>query len=245
MTPTSTTDRSRLRMIHAASALGHLVIAIALIALASAQASIILPVALSVPVVDGIGVFAHVDFAAAAAIVVLISVASHTTIALLRTSSAPRDRLVQLVAFAQASAITVFLVAQVNGVAEAGALILIYAIAGGAAGLLWLQARELGDRSRARWPFSLAAGLAVVPWGIVALYQIVGIVIGSPPAVLVRVLTVVILLLAAVAWWVERVVQLGTLHPHRAAMLHAALSLANGVALLLLAAGLSRPSALL
>jgi hypothetical protein len=235
------------RTLHTVSAAAHLLVAIALGALAAAQASILLPVALSVPAAASIGVFASVDFAAAAAIVLLIGAAVHAVLALglVRDSGGRAPRSLQLVAFAQSSGITLFLVAQLNGVTEAGALILVYAFGGGAAGLLWLQARESDDRRRARWPFSFGAGLAVVPWGIVALYQVVGLVAGDPPAPIVRVLTVLILIVVALAWWTERRWQLGLTTAHRASVLHAALSLANGVALLVLAVGLARPSALL
>lgn len=233
------------RTLHAVSAAAHLVVAIALGALAVAQASILLPVALSVPLGTEIGVFAQVDFAAASAIVVLIGATAHLALALGAAGDGVRARLPQLVAFAQASGITLFLVAQLNGVTEAGTLILVYAFGGGAAGLLWLQARETDDRLRARWPFSFGAGLAVVPWGIVALYQVVALVAGSPPAPVVRVLTVIVLLVVALAWWVERRWQLGLTSAQRAALLHSTLSVANGIALLVLAAALARPPALL
>ena len=233
------------RTVHTVSAATHLVVAIALGALSVAQASILLPVTLSVPFGDSVEPFARVDFAAAAAIVVLVGAAAHATLALIAADDGVRSRLLQLVAFAQASGITLFLVAQVNGVTEAGALILVYAFGGGAAGLLWLQARESDDRLRARWPFSFGAGLAVVPWGVVALYQVVAVVAGAPPAPIVRVLTVVVLFIAALAWWVERRWQLGMTSAQRAAVLHSTLSVANGIALLVLAAGLTRSSALL
>jgi len=238
MATTASAEATRSRVIHAAASATHLVVAVALLALAVAQASILLPVALSVPVGDVIGVFAHVDLAAAAAVVLLISATTHavSALSLSNEGKAHRARLLQLVAVAQTSAITVFLIAQLNGVTEAGALILAYAIAGAAVGLLWLQAREVGDRARARWPYSFGAGLSVVPWGIVALYQIVAIVIGSPPSPLVRVITVVILVIVAAAWWVERRLQLGTLASQSAVLLHAVLSLANGLALLVLVA---------
>jgi hypothetical protein len=58
-------------------------------------------------------------------------------------------------------------------------------------------------------------------------------------------MTIVVLLVAALAWWVERRLQLGLMRQHRAVLAHAAVSLANGVALLVLAAGLARPSAIL
>jgi hypothetical protein len=235
------------RTLHSLSAAAHLVVAIALGALAFAQASILLPIALSVPVTASIGVFAFVDFAAAAAIVMLIGAAVHAVLALgvAAGRSGFHPRSLQLVAFAQSSGITLFLIAQLNGVTEAGTLILVYAFGGAAAGLLWLQAREPDDRRAGRWPFSFGAGLAVVPWGIVALYQIVGIAAGEPPVPIVRVFTVLILIVVAAAWWTERRWQLGLTTEHRASVLHAALSLTNGIALLVLAAGLARPSALL
>lgn len=245
MSSNRATASTRDRAVHAMAAAAHLVVAIALGALAVAQASILLPVALSVPVGSAIGSFARVDLAAAAAIVVLIGAATHAALAVGGASDPLRSRLLQLVAFAQASGITLFLVAQLNGVTEAGALILVYALGGGAAGLLWLQAHETGDGLRARWPYSFAAGLAVVPWGIVALYQVVALLAGAPPAPIVRVLTVLVLIIAALAWFIERRWQLGLTTARRAAVLHAALSLANGIALLVLAAGLARPSALL
>ncbi len=235
------------RAVHAAAAAAHLVVAIALGALALAQASILLPIALSTPVVNPVGVFARVDLAAAATIVVLIGAGAHAALAvwITRGASGFTVRAVQLIAFAQASGITVFLVAQLNGVTEAGTLILLYATAGAAAGLLWLQARETGEHRRARWPFSLGAGLAVVPWGIVALSQIVALIAGSPPSPIVRALTVLILVVAALGWWTERRWQLGLATDGRTALVHAALSLANGIGLLVLAVGLGRPSALL
>ncbi len=247
MSNATPTVQSRPRMIHSASAAAHLVVALALGSLAIAGASILLPIALSAPAVNSIGVFARVDFAAAAAIVMLIGAASHAWSALefARYPDGSRARLLGLIAFAQASGITAFLIAQLNGIVEAGTLVLIYAVAAGAPGLLWLQAREVDEHARSRWPYSFAAGLAVVPWGIVALYQIVAVVAGSPPPPLVRVMTIVVLLVAALAWWVERRLQLGLMGQHRAVLAHAAISLANGVALLVLAAGLARPSAIL
>lgn len=238
---------SRPRMIYVVIAAAHLVVALALAALALDGASILLPIALSAPAVSPIGVFARVDLAAAAAVVMLVGAVSYTWSALeiARHPDGSRARLLGLIAFAQASGITAFLVAQLNGIVEAGTLVLVYAVAAGAPGLLWLQARETDDRSRARWPYSFGAGLAVVPWGVVALYQIVGVVGGSPAPPLVRVMTIVVLVLAALAWWTERRLQLGLFGSRTAVVAHAAVSLANGVSLLVLAAGLARPSAIL
>lgn len=238
---------ARRRMIHSAVAAAHIVVALALGTLAATGASILLPIELSAPAVNPIGVFGRVDFAAAAAVVMLVGAVSHAWSALdiARHPNGHRARLLQLISFAQSSGITVFLVAQLNGVSEAGTLVLIYAVAAGAPGVLWLQAREVGDRLRAAWPYSFGAGLAAVPWGVIALYQIVGVVAGSPPSPIVRVMTIVILVLAALAWWAERRRQLGLMAEITAVVAHAAVSVANGIALVVLAAGLARPSAIL
>lgn len=111
--------------------------------------------------------------------------------------------------------------------------------------MLWLQGRALVESRRSAWPYSVGAVIAIVPWGVVALSQIVAIVVGAPPAPIVRVLTIVVLLLSAAAWLIERRWQIGALGDERAAAAHAAVTLANGLALLVITVGLARPSALL
>lgn len=240
MTPTPVATRTRTRTVELIAAAAHLVVAIALLALSLGGASIVLPVALSLPA-GAPGAFAGVDLAAAAAVVLLVSVAARAAV-VVRPERRGALRALEL---SQTTGISVFLIAQLNGVAEAGALILCYAVAAAAIGVLWLQGRAPLEQRRSSWPYSLGAAIAIVPWGVVALYQVVGLVIGAPPAPIVRVLTIVVLVLAAALWLVERRWQLGLLADARAELLRTALTLATGIALLVLAVGLARPSALL
>lgn len=228
----------------------HGVVAVGLLVVALSGASIVLPVSLGLPT-GGPGVFAGVDFAAAAAVVLFVTVVAHAAAVLLgrRVAGEPdalgrRRRAVRYLELSQVAGITMFLVAQLNGIAEAGTLILCYAVAAASYGVLWVQGRGPIEHRGAAWPYSLGAGIAVVPWGIVALYQVVAIAVETPPSPIVRVLTVVVLVLAAATWLIERRWQIGTLSDKRAGALHSAATLANGLALLVLAVGLARPSAL-
>jgi len=233
------------RIVHAVAAAAYLVIAVALITVALAQASPLLPVALTFRV-GGPGVFAAVDLAAAGAVVMVIAALSRLAI-VLPGRGAGRVTVVgaRMIELSQTGAITVFLVAQLNGVVEAGALILVYAIAASAVGVLWMHSRAPQSAQRSAWPYSLGAAVAVVPWGIVALYQIAGLLTPTPAAPVVRVLTIVLLVLAAAAWALERFVQRGTLERARAELAHVVVQVGTGIVLVLLVVGLARPSALL
>lgn len=236
---------SRAPMLATAAVAVHLVIAIALFVVALNRASIVVTVTLTHPA-GGPGAFAAVDLAAASGVVLLISVAARAVSLVLeaRRDSIQGHRLVRMLELSQIAGITMFLIARLNGITEAGTLILLYAVAAASVGLLWVQGRGSADHRAAAWAYSLAAALAIVPWGVVALYQVVGIVISAPPAPIVRVLTIVILLLAAAMWLVERRWQLGVQSDARTDALHTVLTIANGVALLVLVVGLARPSAL-
>jgi hypothetical protein len=233
------------RIAHAVAAGAYLVIALALLTVALAQASPLLPVALTFRI-GGPGVFAAVDLAAAGAVVMVVAALARLAI-VLPGGGGGRVTVVgaRMVEVSQTSAITVFLVAQLNGVVEAGTLILVYAIAASAIGVLWMHSRAPQAAHRSPWPYSLGAAIAVVPWGIVALYQIAGLLTPAPAAPLVRVLTIVLLVLAAAAWAVERLVHRGGLDRGRAELAHLVLQAGNGIALVLLVVGLARPSALL
>ncbi len=233
------------RIVHGVAAGGFLVIALALVTVALAQASPLLPVALTFRL-GGPGVFAFVDLALAAAVVMIVAALARLVVAL----PSAGGRLVTVVGarmleLSQTSAITVFLVAQLNGVVEAGTLILVYAIAASAVGVLWMHSRAPQPVQRSAWPYSLGAAIAIVPWGIVALYQIAGLLTQTPAPALVRVLTIVLLVLAASAWAVERLVHRGQLERARAELAHVILQVGTGIALVLLVVGLARPSALL
>lgn len=233
------------RIAHAVAAGAYLVIALALMTVALAQASPLLPIALTFRL-GGPGVFATVDLAAAGAVVMVVAALARLAIVLPGVGGG-RVTVVgaRMVEVSQTSAITVFLVAQLNGVVEAGTLILVYAIAAGATGVLWMHSRAPQAAQRSPWPYSLGAAIAVVPWGIVALYQVAGLLTPTPAAPLVRVLTIVLLVLAAAAWAVERLVHRGSLERGRAELAHLVLQVGTGIALVLLVVGLARPSALL
>lgn len=133
-----------------------------------------------------------------------LSVAAVTLLvfsALCRAIDAVRPRrVIRWVEWSQVSGIVVFLVAQLNGVTDAAALVALYALTAGASLLLVLHETA----AEPRWPFSFGAAVAVVPWGVIALYQVGAIVTGGEPTVLVRVLTIVLLLLASAYWYDAR-----------------------------------------
>jgi Heliorhodopsin len=99
--------------------------------------------------------------------------------------------------WSQVSAVTVFLIAQLNGIQDVAALVALYALT--AAASLFLLLHEGADHGR--WPFAFGAAVGVVPWGVIAFYQIGAIVTGDGPAPVVRVITVVMLVIAAGYWF--------------------------------------------
>lgn len=107
---------------------------------------------------------------------------------------------IRWVEWSQVSGIVVFLVAQFNGVTDVAALVALYAITAGASLFLVLHERA----AEAKWPFSFGAAVAIVPWGVIAFYQVGAIVVGGDPALLVRVLTIALLLLASAYWYDAR-----------------------------------------
>jgi len=107
---------------------------------------------------------------------------------------------IRWVEWSQVSGIVVFLVAQLNGVTDVAALVALYAITAGASLFLVLHERA----AESTWPFSFGAAVAIVPWGVIAFYQVGAIVAGGDPPLLVRVLTIALLLLAAAYWYDAR-----------------------------------------
>lgn len=98
----------------------------------------------------------------------------------------PRGAVV--LALVAASPIVLVLVARLNGVVDAAAVVLVYASAAGG-GLLRALHRPGGDPAAIRW----SAVLGIVPWGVVAFTQVGGLLTGTPPSIVIRVLTVVVL----------------------------------------------------
>ena len=107
---------------------------------------------------------------------------------------------IRWVEWSQVSGVVVFLVAQFNGVTDVAALVALYAITAGAS--LFLVLHETA--AEPRWPFSFGAAVAIVPWGVIAFYQVGAIVAGGDPPLLVRALTIVLLLLASAYWYDAR-----------------------------------------
>ncbi|MDO8337928.1 MAG: hypothetical protein Q7T15_06700 [Microcella sp.] len=195
----------RRALLDAVAAALHLAAGLVLLA-GAGRLTVELPVRLSAPGVPA-EPFASVDLAAAAAVVVLVS-----AVARLTASIPPlRDRVDEQLArgragwrwleLSQTASITVVLVALLNGVSEAGVLVAIYALAAGAVLLLWIQDRQTKPGPRGLAAFSAGAAIGIVPWGVVALYQVTRLLVGEPVSDVVSAGTVALLVLAAASWF--------------------------------------------
>lgn len=192
-------------LLDAVAAALHLAAGVVLLA-GAGRLDVALPVRLSAPGVPT-EPFAAVDLAAAAAVVVLVS-----AVARLAASIPPlRDRVDEglvrgragwrWLELSQTASITVVLVALLNGVSEAGVLVALYALAAGAVLLLWIQDRQTTPGRRGLAAFSAGAAIGIVPWGVIALYQVTRLVVGEPVTDLVSGGTIALLLLAAAHWF--------------------------------------------
>lgn len=106
---------------------------------------------------------------------------------------------IRWIEWSQVSGITVFLIAQLNGVRDVAALVALYALAAGAC--LFLVLHEVGTVGR--WPFSFGAVVGIVPWGVIAFYQIGAVVMGEGPVAIIRVITIATLAVTAAYWAVS------------------------------------------
>lgn len=104
------------------------------------------------------------------------------------------------VEYSQVAGVTVFLIAQLNGIHEVTSLVPLYAIASGSTVFLVLSERERAAGGSGRLPFMFGAAVGIVPWGVIAFQQVASIIAGSGPDAVVRVITIVALLLAAAYW---------------------------------------------
>lgn len=105
----------------------------------------------------------------------------------------------RFIEWSQIAGVVVFLLAQLNGVTDVAALVSLYALTAGAT--LFLVLHEGAEKDRSRWPFSFGAAVAIVPWGVIAFYQIGGLATGSDPGFAVRILTIVLLLISSAYWY--------------------------------------------
>lgn len=103
--------------------------------------------------------------------------------------------------------ITLFVIAQLNGIRDVGALVGIYALA--SAGVLFtvVQRHDEHASGGSRMPLGLGSAVGIVPWGIVAFHQVGAGAVGHPLPGVVVVVTLVALAAAIVefvATWRRR-----------------------------------------
>jgi hypothetical protein len=123
--------------------------------------------------------------------------------ALVLLTGAIADRRVRWFESALSASITVFLLAELNGIRELGALIAMYALT--SAAVLFGALHDAPSGPDRRLPGVFGAMVGIVPWGLIAWYEIAPVVAGDAgPAVWVRVLTIVLLALfiaaSVIAW---------------------------------------------
>lgn len=97
--------------------------------------------------------------------------------------------------------ITLFVIAQLNGIQDVGALVGVYALA--SAGVLFavVQQRDEQATGGSRVALGLGSAVGIVPWGIVAFHQVGAGIVGHPLPGIVVVVTLMALV-AAVAEFV-------------------------------------------
>lgn len=105
--------------------------------------------------------------------------------------------------------ITLFVIAQLNGIRDVGALVGVYALA--SAGVLFavVQRRDEHSTGGSRVALGLGSAVGIVPWGIVAFHQVGAGIVGHPLPGIVVVVTLVALVAAVaefVATWRRQLV---------------------------------------
>jgi len=98
--------------------------------------------------------------------------------------------------FSLTSSISVFLVAQLNGITDIGTLVLLYAATSAMTLFTVLQERESRAGSSNMLPMSFGTAIGIVPWGIIAFHEIVGGIVGGGPSLTVRLITLMMLAFA-------------------------------------------------
>ncbi|MDH6235610.1 heliorhodopsin HeR [Cryobacterium sp. CG_9.6] len=142
-----------------------------------------------------------VNIGVAAVIVLLLPAVTHLLIAspLLaaryQRSIVQRCSPIRWIEYSLSSSIMIFLIAQLNGITNAGTLVLIYSVQSALIILLWLQER-IGTPARTLRPFIVGSIVGIVPWGVIALHVLApGATSGYDQPVWIRLLTVTLLLL--------------------------------------------------
>lgn len=156
----------------------------------------------------GVGVVVLCVLVAVARLVLVIPVVGTRLAGRLRSN----DHAARWTEFAFSSSITVFLVAQLNGISDIGALVVIYAITSGMTLFSVLQERTTVRSGHPLLPLAFGAAVGIVPWGVIAFHQVGAGVVGDGPSVIVRVITLAMLaagfVFAATQWREQRAVVL-------------------------------------
>ncbi len=95
--------------------------------------------------------------------------------------------------FSLTASITVFLVAQLNGITDLAALVLVYAATSGMVLFQVVNENVAVGQGQPRLALWFAAALGIVPWGVIAFYEIGGSLLGAGPSVMARAITLAML----------------------------------------------------
>ena len=150
---------------------------------------------------------ARIDPGAAAVVLLLLVAAVRLLPVLLGRGPASTagwaSRTIRLIEYSFTSSIVVFLVAVLNGITEVGTLVLVYAATSAMTLFTMLQGRVRVESGHAMLPMCFGAAIGIVPWGVIAFYQIGSGIVGFGPSPIVRVVTLVMLAFA-VAFFVTQ-----------------------------------------
>lgn len=193
------------RTLHLVCGAGSLVVLVVAAILVAGAPALLAPVVTSAA--DRTIDIARVNLGAAALVPLALGIVMHL-IAARRSPAVGRLRAIRWAERSLSASITLFLLAQLNGIRELGALVAIYALTSALVLFAVLQERD-GPSRRMAGVFGAMVG--IVPWGLIAWYQIVPTVVGAwagdadaGPATWVRVTTLLMLALtlgaAASAW---------------------------------------------
>ena len=154
------------------------------------------------------------------ALVAALALAAAALVATVRPRPGGRADTVERLAASVPWSVVVFVVAVLDGVRDVGTLVLVYAATTVVQLAALVQDRLVqgqlvrgrtgasgaGQEARAGsglLPLTVASGIGIVPWGVVALHQVGAGVVGSPPSGTVRVVTLVVLGCAIAAFVAE------------------------------------------